>query len=64
VNLRAVEGRGELVIADDGVGVVDSNAPKTKGLGTQLLPNLVRQLGGELTTRADGGLRVTITFPL
>ena len=51
----------ELVIADDGVGS-DLNAQNR--MGSKLMRNLARQLGGELRTGSESGTRVMVQFPV
>ncbi len=55
-----------LEFCDNGVGLpVDFEPEKTATLGTRLIVNLVRQLGGQyhMSTLATGGCSVRITFP-
>ncbi len=61
VELRKMGDGAELAISDDGVG-----APVTAstGMGTRLMRNLARQLGGELRMGAERGSRLVVTFPL
>src|SRR5579859_1138935 len=49
VNLkRLADGRGELLVEDDGVGRIDSGAIKGTGLGTRLVKVMASNLGGEI----------------
>lgn len=51
----------ELVVEDNGVGT-DLTAPAR--MGSKLIRNLARQLGGELKTGAERGTRISVLFPL
>tara|TARA_B100000949_G_scaffold214669_1_gene210362 strand:+ start:829 stop:2376 length:1548 start_codon:yes stop_codon:yes gene_type:complete len=55
------EGKVELVIADDGTGIVDTGK---KNMGARLITAFVAQLGGEMETVSDNGTRVTVRFPV
>jgi PAS domain S-box-containing protein len=57
---RIPEGRVELLVCDDGVGMSE---PRDGSLGYGLIRALTRQIGGELAIRNAGGVHVTITFP-
>jgi two-component sensor histidine kinase len=59
---RQEDGRGRLVIADNGAGF-DTDA-KTQGMGRRLIEGLVGQLSGEYVFENDGGTRFVLTFPL
>jgi two-component sensor histidine kinase len=62
----SVEGRkvapdlAELIIRDDGVGL---STMREGSLGYGLVRSLVGQIGGEMETRSEAGLIVTIRFP-
>jgi PAS domain S-box-containing protein len=64
VRLTAAEDLGRLSVGDDGVGMREGSPAASRGLGSQLMPNLVRQLGGAAESRSEGGLLVTVSFPL
>jgi PAS domain S-box-containing protein len=56
-----------LTVADDGIGLPDSHCLEDgSSFGWQLIPALVRQIGGELRFGAgpDGGFSASVTFPL
>jgi two-component sensor histidine kinase len=56
-------GRIEIVVADDGVGLVEPPVdaePKT--LGLRLIDTLTAQLGGSLAIKTENGTRVSITL--
>lgn len=55
-------GRGELSIADDGVGF-DHTIP-AKGMGRRLIAGFVAQIGGDLCVDGSGGTTYRVTFPL
>ncbi|RYG29219.1 MAG: hypothetical protein EON93_17075 [Burkholderiales bacterium] len=61
VELTQAGGFAELVIVDDGVG---SELTAQNRMGSKLMRNLARQLGGELRTGAEKGTRVVVRFPL
>ena len=61
--IRRGDGRGELTVADDGVGY-DPAAP-AKGIGRRLIGALTQQLGGESEVRSGpAGSVFTLVFPL
>jgi two-component sensor histidine kinase len=52
-----------LVVADDGAGIAGAATLDGRGhLGLEIVQSLVRQLGGELTTKVDAGTEVTVRF--
>lgn len=51
----------DLVIADDGRGMVDTG---TKNMGSRLITAFVAQLGGEIETVSDNGTKVMVRFPV
>lgn len=57
---RARDGRVQVVVEDDGVGM---SSPREGSLGYGLVRALVKQIGGELDIRGEAGVAVTITFP-
>ncbi|MDY3553310.1 PAS domain S-box protein [Gemmata sp. JC717] len=65
VSLRAApDGRAELEVADDGVGLPAGFVPGTQGgFGWQLIESLTRQLGAELRVAPPPGTRIDITVP-
>ena len=66
VNLKRLpDGRGELLVEDDGVGRTDSSAPKGSGLGTRLVKAMAGNVGGEIQymLRQPGTL-ARLTFPV
>jgi two-component sensor histidine kinase len=52
----------ELRIADNGKGADLEAIARSESLGLRLVRTLVRQLNGELSIAADGGLAFTISF--
>ena len=66
VSLRADNGRVELSVADNGVGLPAGGPPdQTQSLGLRLVGMLAeRQLDGTLEIRGENGTQVTVTFPL
>jgi PAS domain S-box-containing protein len=54
-------GRLKLTVADDGAGFSDL---REGSLGLGLVRSLVRQIGGEIDVRSNGGVTATITFPV
>lgn len=55
--------RVRLVVADDGAGVACGESLDGHGhLGLEIVRALVRQLGGELSTRIEDGTEVTVRF--
>lgn len=66
VRLRRREGgRGELVVADDGIGLPPGIEPgEARSLGFQLIPALCEQLEGRLEFARANGTRFTVTFPI
>jgi len=66
VNLkRLADGRGELLVEDDGVGRIDSGAIKGTGLGTRLVKVMASNLGGEIDYFArQPGTLARLTFPV
>ncbi len=51
----------EVVICDDGIGMVDA---REGSLGYTIIRSLVRQIGGTIDIRSTGGLAVIILFPV
>jgi two-component sensor histidine kinase len=66
VNLkRLADGRGELLVEDDGVGRINSGAIKGTGLGTRLVKAMAGNLGGEIDYFArQPGTLARLTFPV
>jgi two-component sensor histidine kinase len=58
---RNGEDRIEVVICDDGIGMVDA---REGSLGYGIIRSLVRQIGGTIDIRSTNGLTVTIVFPV
>jgi hypothetical protein len=52
---------GVVVVADDGIGLVDPPATKSHGVG--LVKRLMEQIGGSATFRSDQGTEWTLRFP-
>jgi two-component sensor histidine kinase len=58
------DGRGELVVADDGVGLpADLEPGNTRSLGFQLIPALVDQVEASLEIDRSAGTRYALRFP-
>jgi two-component sensor histidine kinase len=57
---RGQQGWVEVLIRDDGIGM---SHLREGSLGYGLVRSLVEQIRGEMTTRSDAGLTVTISFP-
>jgi PAS domain S-box-containing protein len=57
---RSRPGWVELLVRDDGIGMLGL---REGSLGYGLVRSLVQQINGELDTRNDSGLTVTISFP-
>jgi two-component sensor histidine kinase len=56
-------GRIEIVVADDGIGLVEPPADaEKKSLGLRLIDTLTTQLGGTLALTTENGTRFTITL--
>jgi two-component sensor histidine kinase/CHASE3 domain sensor protein len=66
VNLkRLADGRGELLVEDDGVGRINSGAIKGTGLGTRLVKAMAGNLGGKIDYFArQPGTLARLTFPV
>ncbi|MBL6456304.1 PAS domain-containing protein [Belnapia sp. T6] len=61
---RAAPGLGELIIADDGIGLQESQRRRTPQgcLGLHLVPRLARQAHASLRIEADHGTTATLRF--
>jgi PAS domain S-box-containing protein len=57
---RGQQGWVDVLIRDDGIGM---SRLREGSLGYGLVRSLVEQIRGEITTRSDAGLTVTISFP-
>ncbi|HYG28528.1 MAG TPA: histidine kinase dimerization/phosphoacceptor domain -containing protein, partial [Caulobacteraceae bacterium] len=57
---RLDDGRVELAVADDGVGMAQL---REGSLGYGLVRSLVRQIRGEVEVKGGDGVRVVVTFP-
>ena len=56
-------GRIEIVVADDGIGLVEPTADaEKKTLGLRLIDTLTTQLGGSLSIKTENGTRFSITL--
>jgi two-component system, sensor histidine kinase PdtaS len=60
------DGLGEVVVADDGVGLPEApDSPSAEGrLGLHLVPRLAKQAQAALALESDGGTRATLSFAL
>lgn len=64
IDARSCDGRVELTVSDDGVGVPDDLASrKTKSLGLQIVEILVRQFGGTWELKRETGTIFRLSFP-
>lgn len=64
VTLAVRNGAVEIDVADNGPGLAPDFAVESTGtLGMQLVGNLARQLGGQVTARSDHGAVFSLTFP-
>jgi two-component sensor histidine kinase len=62
---RLADGRGELLVEDDGVGRTDGGAIKGTGLGTRLVKAMASNLGGTIDYLArQPGTLARLTFPV
>ncbi len=61
---RAAPGLGELVVADDGIGIQEGQRRNTPQgcLGLHLIPRLARQAHASMRTETGTGTRVTLRF--
>ncbi|KQS03479.1 histidine kinase [Sphingomonas sp. Leaf357] len=63
ITTRVIDGRAELIVADDGPGMIDGAS--STGLGRTLIKRLSRQVKAEARWRAaDPGTEVVISFPV
>jgi two-component sensor histidine kinase len=61
---RPLQGNEAVLTAtDDGVGMADTPSGGM-GLGTRLIAGLAQQLGGQIVTRRDNGVRIELRFPV
>jgi signal transduction histidine kinase len=65
ITLSAGNGRGTLIIEDDGLGIPESS-PNHSGMGLQIMNYRARMIGGSLRLQngKNHGTAVTCTFPL
>jgi two-component sensor histidine kinase len=63
VTLAVDDGRATLRVSDDGVGAASLDDGEA-GLGSTLMRGFAAQLEGEITIAAEGGMVVTVEFPL
>ena len=62
---RLPDGRGELLVEDDGVGRSDSGGAKGTGLGTRLVKAMAGSVGGEIQYLGrQPGTSARLTFPV
>lgn len=61
---RPLQGNEAVLTAtDDGVGMADTPSGGM-GLGTRLIAGLAQQLGGQIVTTRDNGVRIELRFPV
>ena len=63
VSLRGSPQNWTLVIRDQGQGFQEMSSSPKGGLGTRLVHNFVQQLGAEIITTSDDGVKHSIVFP-
>ena len=64
VTFHVSEGRGVLVVQDDGPGVPESIDFKSlPSLGLKLIPLLAKQIGGTVRSERGQGTKVIVEFP-
>jgi two-component sensor histidine kinase len=62
---RLHDGRGELVVEDDGIGRADGHAPQGSGLGTKIVKAMAEAIRGHIDYEVrDPGTTARIVFPL
>lgn len=61
VTLKRAGRDAVLVVEDNGIGLAET-APTN--MGTKLMRNLARQIGGDVVIRSDDGTKVSVRFPL
>jgi len=66
VNLREKDGKLELIVKDNGIGITDEQVREPKAFGIKGMEERVRHLGGELKIKgvAGKGTTVTVRIPL
>ena len=65
IGLENVGGKITLALNDDGIGLpAGFNPPHERSMGMQLIDILVQQLDGDINITNQGGLAITIRFPL
>lgn len=66
VNLREKDGKLELIVKDNGIGITDEQVGEPKAFGIIGMEERVRHLGGELKIKgvAGKGTTVTVRIPL
>ena len=66
VNLKRLpDGRGELLVEDDGIGRSNDGTAKGTGLGTRLVKAMAGNVGGEIEyTGREPGTAARLTFPV
>ncbi|UTB32319.1 MAG: PAS domain S-box protein [Methanobacterium sp. ERen5] len=62
VSLKYMEGKYQLIVSDNGVGMPKVNVNKLDSLGLLLVFNLTEQLEGNITIKRDHGTEFIITF--
>ena len=64
VTFHVSEGRGVLVVQDDGAGMPDSiDFKNSSSLGLKLIPLLAKQIGGTVRVERGQGTKVIVEFP-
>ncbi len=62
ISLKKVEGKLQLDVIDDGVGIMINNEVSDTGFGTQLIALLTKQLDGKIILITHQGTSVSIQF--
>lgn len=62
LSARAVDGKVQLRVEDDGVGLPGGPTRRPGHIGLELVHALTRQLHGVVTFESNGGTRVSLTF--
>lgn len=61
---RKEDGKGVLIISDDGVGIPEESSRRRTPLGLRLVTRLIEQIGGDMMAPLPGQSTYRIVFPL
>lgn len=65
ITLRKEEGKGVLIVEDDGIGFPDElNTEKSNSLGLKLIRMIVKQIPGEVKIESEKGTKVSVYFTI